>query len=142
MPSHDAKDLLKYQRLLLDNETYSELLVIWRESPHVLDDHLAQANHERHFSGEVMTAYGLAKRLAESTQDLARVNSRIQSIATAAEAYGLVERGNPNVKNRPLVATKRLNEFVLRLSSIQLGLISKHMKSVSLGNVGLGLQQQ
>ena len=142
LPGHDRKDLLKYRKQLLDEELYSTLLVVWRELPFVLDEHLTQIGLGRHFSGAAMTAYGLATKIAESPGELAKVSSRIQSIAVAAEAYGLVERESSRAKMRPLSATELLHEFILKMTAAQELLISDFVRSTSLGNVGVGLSQQ
>lgn len=136
---YGPKEIVRYRKQLLDDEAYQVLLIIWRESNFVLDEHLDQP---KLFVGRVMTAHGLATKLAESPEDLSKVSSRIQAIALAAEAYGLVEREITNGTSRPLIATDLLHHFILRLAGQQRGLISEHRQSVSLGHVDAGIQQQ
>jgi hypothetical protein len=138
----EPKEIVRYRKQLLDEEAYEILLIIWRESGFVLDEHLQHTKLERRLSGKVMTAYRLATKLAESAEDLSRVSSRIQSIALAAEAYGLIERETTRGTSRPLIATDLLHRLILELAKHQKVLISEYQQSVSLGQVDLGLQQQ
>ncbi|MGJ4926693.1 hypothetical protein ACQR1I_01710 [Bradyrhizobium sp. HKCCYLS2038] len=139
--SVDRKDLISFQKQLFDEEAFQVLLVIWRESAFVLDEHLSHVGLVRHFSTSAMTAYGLATKLAESPQELAKVSTRVQNIVAASEVFGLVEREASKSKSRPLTATQRLNELILKWACVHDALILEYARSVLPDRADLKLQQ-
>jgi hypothetical protein len=138
----DRKDVTKYSRILLGDEAYFILLVIWRESPFVSDECLQRLNFKREFPNGTMTAHGLATKIATSASTLAKTNARVRSIGIAAEAYGLIERDSSRDKNKPLVATLRLHQFFVTLSNQQLSNLSELIPVIAPMNAGTNFPQQ
>lgn len=138
----DRKDIIKYSRILLGDDAYFILLVIWRESPFVSDECLQRLNFKREFPNGTMTAHGLATKIATSAATLAKTNARIRSVGIAAEAYGLIERDSSRDKNKPLVAALRLHQFFVALSNQQLSNLGELIPALALMNAGTNLPQQ
>jgi hypothetical protein len=138
----DRKAVMKYNRILLNDEAYLILLVIWRESSFVSEECLQRLGFKREFPGRTMTAHGLATKLATSAETLAKTNARIRSVGIAAAAYGLIERDSSRDKSKPLIATLRLHQFFVALSHQQLSNLSELMPVLALMNVGINLPQQ
>jgi hypothetical protein len=118
MPGPDKKDLIRHQKILANDESLSFLLSVWKESPYVSDRELDRVGLKRTFPGTPLTVYGIATNLASSASELGKVVTRTRAIALAGEAYGLIERNDARSTSKPLVATKRLDDFVLEYTDV------------------------
>jgi hypothetical protein len=138
-PGYDAKDIIKFKRLLRDDEAYYILLLLWRESPFVTDECLERMSLAREFTDAPLTAWGLATKLATIPDELAKTNSRIRAVGLAAEAFGLIERENLRTTSKPLIGTQFLHQFMMALSTHQYQILAPLL---SLMNAGSGARQQ
>ena len=114
--SVDRKSRQSFERILLQEEAQWILAIIWRESKYVSDSDLAVAGLSRLFPGGDLTAFGLAVKLAELTEDCAALNTRIRNIAIAAHAFGLVERSNISATKVSITGTALLHSVMTRLA--------------------------
>lgn len=115
----DKKDALKYQKTLLAQPALVVLMLIWKDSSTVSDADIAAAGVTRLGSScEPLNCHNLATRMAVDAGDFDRQQKRIQSVVTAAEAYGLVVR-RPAEKSRrkALCGTQALHKLMLALST-------------------------
>lgn len=107
-----------YGRLLRTEAARDILSIFWRESPQV-------SGHDLHEVGlppkmnNGCNAYALARKLSESADDLAALNSQIRSIAVAAEAYDLITRESDGHGGKKIVGTPLLHEFMMQVSQEQ-----------------------
>jgi hypothetical protein len=141
LDGYERKDVVRYRKILDDDESYSVLLVPWKESPFVTDESLRRAGLVRQFTDGGLTAWDLATMVASSKEDLAKTNSRIRSINIAAEAFGLIERGNKTTAKQ-LVGTELLHQFILAVSETQFRLVAELGPLLSLIGTGFTLPKQ
>jgi hypothetical protein len=121
---YDRKELTRHKRCLSDDEAYQILLVVWKESRFVTDEVLGRVGFNRNFTTGALTTWSLATKIATSTTELAATNTRIRTIAIAAEAFGLVERENSRATRKPIQGTELLNSFMVSLSENQFRLLA------------------
>ncbi len=138
----DRKEIIRHRKVLDDDEAYSILQIIWKESPFVTDELLSRVGLTRQMKDGSMTAWSLARKTATSMDDLTKANTRITSIVRAAEAYRLVDRDDTKLKNKPIVGTEHLHKFMLMLSENQRRIISELGPVLSPGNIGFDLPKQ
>jgi hypothetical protein len=111
--------------LLLSQLAHDILLIIWKESGFFSDDILATYGIEREFSRTKLNSYNMATTLTSDPKAVAAFNSRIATIATAAEAFLLIEKNIDRAKLRPLQGTPLLHSFMVKLSARRAPLLIK-----------------
>ena len=109
----DPKTALHHQKLLESSDGQSLLEIIWTAS--LNDAELSCIKAPRIFINGDVTAYKLAKKLADSKDDLAKTNTQIRSIAMAAADYHLIKREPLKSSLVILKATLLLHEFMIEL---------------------------
>jgi hypothetical protein len=114
----DRKLRQKYQRALKTRDAYTILALVWKESSFVTGEMLTQSGISRAFVQRPLTVYGLACDLAEREADRSKINSRVRTIVLAADAYHLIDFDCIHATEKPLRATKALNDLMLELFGV------------------------
>jgi hypothetical protein len=115
----DRKAAQRHQKVLLGAPALPILIMIWKESGFVGDAEIFAGDVERHYSEcDPMNCHGLATRLAADASDLERQQKRIQAVAAAAEAYGLLTREKFKTTRRMILrGTEELHILMLAVSA-------------------------
>jgi hypothetical protein len=114
--SEDRKTVRSYQKSLLKTDAYLVLQTIWKESDLITPGELRAAGLARTFEPRSLTCHRLGVRFAACKEDVAASNTRIKTIATAAEAYGLITREIGTGRQRPLIGTPLLHGIMVDIS--------------------------
>jgi hypothetical protein len=116
--STDRKAELKLRKRLLSQQGYSVLMAIWKESDHVSDAGRTAAGVARVGTDSApINCHNLAKAMEASSQGFDSQEKRVQGVAEAAEAYGLVERKTcESGRQRPLCGTACLHALMLEFT--------------------------
>lgn len=113
----DSKLRNKYRKILNSIDAYKVLVNLWKESEFVTDEALAEAGLCREYQGRDVTAHTLAVDLAQTTQQVSKMNSRVRMIGLSAASYNLVDRKLVYSTKALLKGTNLLHAFMSRLSA-------------------------
>jgi hypothetical protein len=111
-----SKLLIKYRRILRTPDAGKVLAITWKESEFVSDEALTDAGLSRVYNEKDLTAHSLAVALAESPQDVGKLNSQIRNIGIAAAAHQLIGRDELHSTKVLLRGTFLLHDFMVNLS--------------------------
>ena len=122
----DRKTLMACQRKLRSEDALAILEILWKESSWVSEENLKAAGLERYFNKSEITQYGLAVALSYRTEDVAKTNSSVRSVALAAAAFGLIDRNKQTQKKIYLRATNKLHKFMIELGKRNQNLLEQY----------------
>lgn len=114
---YSDKALLSYKKTLLDYETYSILLFLWKESIFVYDDELPASSISRIFNGPI-SKYKIATTIhrLDNSRSLASYKHNVDVVMAAAEFAGFVELEKIHVNDSRVVVMKKLDDFMRSLA--------------------------
>jgi hypothetical protein len=132
----DRKLIKQYRRILRGSEAHNVLGIIWKESEFISDAALAQFELCRAYQGRPLTCHSLAVDLAETPQEVAKLNSRVRIIGIAAAAHQLVDRKEVSSTKIVLNGTKVLHEFMIELNSKRILAVARFVPLINASTDG------
>lgn len=123
---------VKYRRTISTGEAAKILSLLWKESDFVTEAALRASGLgiQKSYSGVALTAHSLAVDLAETPQQVSKLNSSIRSIALSAANYGLVHRNSVNTTKVILRGSKNLHAFMSQVNTKNIAILTELMPHI------------